>query len=283
MTSVNVVVTSKGDTLDEANETVIVTIGTPTNATPGTITAETLTINDDDASPTVAFTSAGTSPNEGNTNVTLTVQLSAASGRDVTVPYTINAASTATDPADYTISPAAQVTIPAGQTSTTIVIAMVEDTLDEPDETVIVDLDVPTNATLGATTTYTLTIQDDDNAPQVSFNSSESNGSALEGTPPPPTAIDYTYTVVLTAASGRDVTVPLLYTGTATSGSDYSGPASVMIPAGQTSANVTITVNKDSDPEVNETIIITIDATNVMNAGTKTPLSRTHTITNDDT
>jgi hypothetical protein len=164
----------------------------------------------------------------------------------------------------------------------------VEDTLDEDDETVVVDLDTPTNATLGATTTYSLKIQDDDNAPQVSFNSSESNGSALEGTQPPgPGSIDYIYTVVLTAASGLDVTVPLLYTGTATSGSattaDYFGPASVMIPAGQTSANVTITVNKDSDPETNETIIMTIDATNVVNAGTKTPLSRTHTITNDDT
>ena len=233
MTTANIAVTVKGDTLDEANETVIVTLGTPTNATLGAIATETLTINDDDATPTVTFTSAGSSPNEGNTNVTLTVQLSAVSGRDVTVPYTINAASNASNPSDYTISPASPLTIPAGQTSATVTIAIIEDTLFEADETVIVDLDTPTNATLGATTTYTLTIKNDDAQPKVSWNPAESNVTELEGTGTAGGPHTYTFTIVLSAISTLDVTVPILYSGTATPTTDYSGPASVIDPGRQ--------------------------------------------------
>jgi hypothetical protein len=160
-TSASVVVNVKADALDEADETVIVVLATPTNATLGATSTATLTIVDDDPSPTVAFTSTGSAPNENNSNITLTVQLSDISGRDVTVPFSVDAASTASSPADYTIT-ASPVTIPAGETSTTIIIAMKEDTDVEPDETVIVNLGTPTNATLGTPATYTLTIKNDD-------------------------------------------------------------------------------------------------------------------------
>lgn len=162
MTSATISIDVQDDSLDEANETVIVVLGTPTNATLGALAMETLTINDDDDTPTVAFTSSGSMPNEADSTITLTVQLSDISGRDVTIPYTIDAATTASNPADYTISPASPLVVPAGQTSVTIMIAMKEDMIDEPDETVIVVLDTPTNATLGTPSTYTLKIRDDD-------------------------------------------------------------------------------------------------------------------------
>ena len=66
------------------------------------------------------------------------------------------------NPMDYTISPATPITIPAGSTSTTITIAVKEDMAVEADETVIVVLGMPTNATLGTPSTYTLTIVNDD-------------------------------------------------------------------------------------------------------------------------
>ncbi len=162
MTTANVVVNVKADTLDEDDETVVVELGTPTNATLGAVTSHTVTIEDDDSGPSVAFTSTGASPNEGNSTITLTVQLSDISGRAVTVPFSIDAASTATSPADYMISPASQVTIPTGETSTTISIKLNEDTDVEGNETVIVELGTPSNATLGTPSTYTLTIIDDD-------------------------------------------------------------------------------------------------------------------------
>lgn len=162
MTTANVVVNVKADTLDEGNETVVVELGTPTNATLGAVTSQTVTINDDDSAPSVAFTSMGVSSNEATSSITLTVQLSDISGQAVSVPFSIDPASTATSPADYTISPASQVTIPAGQTSTTITIAMNEDMDAEGNETVSVELAAPTNATLGTPSTFTLTIIDDD-------------------------------------------------------------------------------------------------------------------------
>ncbi len=284
MTSATISFDIQADSLDEANETVIVDVGTPTNATLGAIASETLTIADDDTAPTVAFTSPGSMPNEGDSNITLTVQLSDISGQDVTVPYTIGAATTATAPADYTIAPASPLVIPAGETSTTITIAMKEDTLDEPDEQVIVALGTPTNATLGMPATYTLKIRDDDQRPDVSWNPVESNLTEDEGTHPANQPRSVTLTLVLSAASGQPVMVPILYTGTATVGTDYTGPASVMFAAGATSADVVLSIVRDSMKETgpDETIVMTIDSMNVTNAGTQMPVVRTYSIKDDD-
>jgi hypothetical protein len=283
MTTAMVVVNVKADTLDEANETVVVTLGTPTNATLGATATETLTITDDDSPPTVSFTSMGSSPNEGNSNITLTVQLSDISGQDVTVPFTIGAASTALNPDDYTIAPVSPLTIPAGTTGTTITIAMKEDTVFEPDETVIVALGTPTNATLTSPSTYTLTIRDDDSPPDVSWNPAESDAAEAEGTSPPGQMTrQVTYTLVLTNASTQTVTVPIDYSGSATSGVDYTAPAMVTFAPGATTANVVLDITRDAVGEGNETITMTINAAGVMNAGTTNPTVRSYTIQNDD-
>ena len=65
MTQTTFSVTIKEDLLDESNETVALTLGTPTNATPGTSSAL-LTITDDDAHPpVVGFQSSTYSVTEG--------------------------------------------------------------------------------------------------------------------------------------------------------------------------------------------------------------------------
>jgi hypothetical protein len=58
VTSQNVVMTVVDDSLVEPNETVIITLSSPTNATLGTNTSYTYTINDNDTAPT--FVAAGT-------------------------------------------------------------------------------------------------------------------------------------------------------------------------------------------------------------------------------
>ena len=103
--------------------------------------------------------------------MTVTAQLSAASGFVVSVPFTINATSTATGGGtDYSIT-ASPLSIPAGSTTTTITITPTNETLYEADETVIIDLGIPTNATLSGTTTHTATITNDDPLPTISFTS----------------------------------------------------------------------------------------------------------------
>jgi uncharacterized protein (TIGR02145 family) len=64
---------------------------------------------------------------------------------------------------DYTLANGTA-TIAAGSTSTNIVLAIVEDALDETDETVILTLSNATNATASGDTVHTHTITDDDGA-----------------------------------------------------------------------------------------------------------------------
>ena len=59
-----------------------------------------------------------------------------------------------------------------GDTSETVSIAILGDTIDEADETLTLTLSNPSaNLTLGALTPGTGTIVDDDNAPTISANS----------------------------------------------------------------------------------------------------------------
>ena len=109
--------------------------------------------------------------------MTITAQLSAASGLSITVPYVLTG--TASNPADYTVT-SSPITISAGNTTGTITITPVNDAINESDETVIVTMGAPTNATQGATTVHTATITDDDAAPTVQWTtSSQTNAESV--------------------------------------------------------------------------------------------------------
>ena len=85
--------------------------------------------------------------NAGTTDAVFPVTLSAATTVPVTVSY-VTGDGTATAGSDYT-AVTSSVTIAAGQTSGTIVVAVLGDTVVEPDETFTVTLSNPVNATLG--------------------------------------------------------------------------------------------------------------------------------------
>ena len=129
----------------------------------GATTVHTATITDDDlpVTPTVAWAVASQSSTGETGTLTVTAQLSAASASSVSVPFAVSGTATG---ADYTIS-ASPISIAAGATTGTATITITADTLDEPNETVILTMGTPTNATLGATTVHTATITDDDAAP----------------------------------------------------------------------------------------------------------------------
>jgi len=136
------------------------------------------------AVPTVSFSTSSQNVGEGAGVVTITVNLSAATSQTVTVPFTVGG--TASNPADYSIS-SSPLVIPANTTSGTIQITIVNDSNFEGNETVVVTLGTPTNATLGSTTVETVTITDNDNgAPTnitLSANSvTENVANAVVGT-----------------------------------------------------------------------------------------------------
>ena len=87
-----------------------------------------------------------TEGNAGTKNLNFTVSLSAASGRTVTVDYA-TLAGTATHGSDFNAA-SGTLTFNPGQTSKTVTIALVGDTLPEPDETFLLSLTNPSGAIL---------------------------------------------------------------------------------------------------------------------------------------
>jgi len=258
--------------VDEPNETVVVDITGVTNGAESGTQQVTTTIVDDDNAPTVRFTTAGQIWAENTLGtMTVTAQLSAASGQAVTVPFTVGG--TATSPADYSVTTPSPLTIPAGQTTATILISVVDDAMDEPDETVILTLGTPTNATLGSPATHTATIQDNDPGPTVTLGVTPASIAEAAGVA--------TLTATLSAVSGLPVTVALGYTGTATLTADYTvSGASIVIPAGSLTGTATVTAVQDVVDEPDETVVV--DITGVTNGTESGTQQGTVTIVDDD-
>src|SRR3990172_4448522 len=131
-------------------------------------------VTDNESPPTVSFTSASQSKSESGVSMTITAQLSAMSGLPVTVTYTPSGSATITT--DYTITPSS-ISIPAGSTTADLTITIIDDNQDESDETVVVTMVTPTNATIGSPSVHTATITDDDALPTVSFTSASQSKS----------------------------------------------------------------------------------------------------------
>ena len=262
------------DSLDEANETVIVTLSSPNNATLGSDRVHTYTINDNDNTPTIDFNTTSSSGAESISSKAITVDLSGASSQNVTVNYAITGTATGST-TDYTLANGT-LTINAGATTGTITIAsIVNDSLDEANETVIVTLSSPSNATLGSDDAHTYTINDNDNAPVVDFNTTSSSGAE--------SVSSKAITVDLSAVSAKNITVNYAVTGTASgSGNDYTlGSGTITINAGATTSTITIaSIIDDSIDEADETVVLTLS--NPSNATLGTDSAHTYTISDND-
>lgn len=198
------------------------------------------------AVPSVAFTSTSRTVSENVGSLSLSLQLSAATTRQVTVPITVEGS--AISGADYTLSTSA-ITIEAGSTRASGSLTILNDALDEPTETVVISMGAPVNATLGATLRHTVSIEDKDNPPTVRFAAAIS--SAQES------ASSVNVRVDLSAPSGREISVPIAFGGSARAPLDYAPPpATLIIPAGLQSANLRFNLANDALDEPTETILV---------------------------
>lgn len=152
---------------------------------------------------------------------------------------------------------------------------------------------VVSGTTAAATGNYPVTIRvtDSSTGPGQYF---ELESYTLTVSPPPSVTIavspasvsedgatNLTYTVTRSLNLSSPTVVNITTAGTATSGTDYTGGvATVSIPAGATTATITINPTVDGTVEADETVALTVAAGTGYTVGT--PASATGTILNDD-
>jgi hypothetical protein len=148
-----------GDRLFETNDKVAMRISDVVNGVFGQRTAATTILNDD-APPALRIADASAPEGaSGTTRIDVAVTLSTASGA-VTKVHWQTTDSTAHAGTDY-VAASGTLKLAAGKTAGTIVVKVLADRNVEPNETVLVDLDSPTGATL-ADAHSVVTIRNDD-------------------------------------------------------------------------------------------------------------------------
>jgi chitinase len=249
-TSKTVDVTVKGDTTFENDETFGSSLSNLLNVAPGTVGA-TGTIRNDDPLPQISIDDPSVTEGNAGTTATFTVSLTNPSASLITVDYA-TANGTATSPLDYTAA-SGTVTFPPGSTTQTVDVPVVGDLLNESNETFVVNLTNPGNATI-ADNQGVGTILDDDLQPTVDVNNASVAEGDIGSTPA-------TFTVSLSAPSGKTISVDYATAdGSALAGSgDYvASSGTLTFNPGVTTQPVAVTVNGDSTFELGETFTITL-------------------------
>jgi len=176
-----VTLTAAQDTRDENDETIIVAITDVTNGTESGTQQVTVTLTDDDDAPSVSVNNPSIAEGDsGSASLEFIVSLSEASGKSITVDYA-TAAGTATAGTDYTAISTTSLTFAAGETSKTIPVTVLGDTVIEVDETVLLNLTNPLNATISeAQGTGTMTNDDTSTSQKKSNTSTDSEADNSE-------------------------------------------------------------------------------------------------------
>ena len=212
--------------------------------------------------------SDSTSVNENAGNARFTVSLSAPTTHRITIQYAINGTAQAGSDFDNTSNP---LIIEPGATSGTIDIPIIDDALDEADETI--DLSIASNVGVVTNGQSTATILDNDPPPDASI----ADASVAEGNF---SSNFLTFQITLSAASGKTVSLAYSTVANTATAQDFTvSSGNLSIAPGQTMVNIAIPIAPDRLSEDDETFsIILSNPTNVA----LTRATATGTIINDD-
>ena len=205
----------------------------------------TLSITDDDPPPTVTLTLSDDSIDESgvDNSVAITVKLSHPSSKDTEVTVTA-------DPADAVTLIPNPLTIRAGDTEGTVTVTAENNEVDGPErKTVTISADAENDLEVIDPAAKTLTIEDDDNPPEVTVVLSE---NAIDES-----GVDNNVTV--TATLDRESSEQIVVTVDTASAYTLSAPRTLTIPAGETASTgtpVTLTaVDNDIDADDAEIMV----------------------------
>ncbi len=263
--TLDVVVTPVVDTAQEGPETVILQLGVGNGYLVGGASSAMVVINDDDTTlpkVSIAATTASTYENSGAPAV-LTLTRTGTTTAALVVNYTFT--STAAFGTDYT-ELTGSVSIPIGASSAVVNVAPLNDALSEPLETV--KLTLAANAAYlidPLATNATASIYDDD-VQIVTVAVTDATAAEVDLTVGGAQANTGTFVVTRSGDTTSALTVYYAFSGItsgvpALHGVDYEAmPGSVVIPAGQTQASVTILPRFDSIGEGPESVVLTLGA-----------------------
>ncbi len=282
------------DLLVEGDETVDLQLGNATGigGALGVQTTHTATITDDDQA-TVAFVAATSATvDEGAGNHTMEVVLSVPSSTtltDITVDVTDAGSGSASSGTDYSAVGVVTLTFPAGSVdgaSQTFDLVVLDDLLVEGNETADLQLGNVTGigGALGAQTTHSATITDDDQATVAFVLATSVTADEATG--------NHGVEVVLSLPAGTtpsDITVDVTDagSGSASSGADYSavGVATLTFPTGSPDGATQVfnlAVLNDALIEGNETVDVLLGNPTGTGGVLGAQVTHTATITDDD-
>ena len=197
---------------------------------------QTLTIEDDEETPTVSLVLTPSSVAEDGGSSTVTATLSGTSSESVTVTVSATPVSPAVS-GDFTQS-GTTLTIAAGSTTSTgsVTLTGVGNTVDAPDKTVTVSGSVTGGNGVSAPADQTLTLRDNEQTPTVTLVLAPSSVAEDGGSS--------TVTATLSGTSSEAVTVTVSATpvSPAVSGDFTQSGTTLTIAAGSTTSTGTVTV-----------------------------------------
>jgi hypothetical protein len=242
-------VTAVDDTAVEPVETVVLTLQ-PNGAAYIVGAQESATVsvqsNDDPAAvSTITVTASAATTSEAGAPAQFTIARTGSTAWPLTVSYTV--AGNAAAGTDYTAL-AGSVVIPEGASSADITLSVIDDTAPEADEAVVLTLAAGAFYIVGATSSASITIVDDE--PRVGITATDP--FTVES------SADYaTFTVYRTGDVTLGMSVKLVFSGTASLGRDYKLKDSVLIPAGAASVDILVKPTKDALAEGDESLVVT--------------------------
>jgi Ca2+-binding RTX toxin-like protein len=231
--------------------------------------------------PGVTMNPVGQSVLEGGpgtqTPIGATITLDRPAPANMTVTWEA-VAGTATAGADFVATTGTAI-VPAGASSVDVSTLINGDALVEPDETITFNVTGVTGGVLGAITSATATILDDD-LPTLSFGAAP---TVTEGVTPDGAANVVTFDLTLDQAPVNAVSVPWqLVPGSAQPGTDYLDASGIAAFApGHTTAQITVTLVNDTVVEPTEQFSVQLGV--ATGATMPAPTSQTATILDDDT
>ncbi len=195
---------------------------------------------------------------EGSGNITFDVFIEGGGVNTTGAPITGSIAYGGSGSAAFDFTPVNSFSIPIGANSTTITLVVIDDLMDEGLESVAVILSgSPSTGTYGNTVATAYIIDNDGNL--IVSIGSPVNG--MEGS----TNVSYVISLDNGAVNntGTDLIGSISFSGTASSGVDYAGPTTFVIPNGGSSTTLTLVLPDDALLECDETVNATITGVSV--------------------